>query len=446
MLVGGCFLIFTYVDPANKVTAAEIHVMPDESIQAVIDRAEKGDTIIITNGVYKENITVTKTLSFIGEGGATIDGGGKGNVITIRGADRVSISRLTIKNSGREQTDSGISIHGGRNVQIKDNDLVNNHYGIYVDKGIHFLLAGNRIYGSDTHHSRRGNGIHLFKGGGHQLERNHIESVQDGVYFDFTKRISVVNNSIASSRYALHYMYSSDMIADGNKLVDNIIGLMVMDSANLSFLDNYIADHFHFHGHGAYIYHANNIFLKGNEIIRNSTGISFEKAIDTETVGNVIAANQVGLEFIGKNTQNIFTENNFIANIVQSKIANKGMRLDNGEIGNYWDDYGELDVSGDGIGESRYRAGSLYDQLLRSQPEWQFFFESPAVKLWSKAESLFPSIGAADVYDELPAVKPFPLKDSTNKNTKQRNGSTAFFGFLLIGLASFILYKGRRYV
>lgn len=436
-------ITFGFLQP--RVIAAELTVRDGESIQAVIDGAAPGDVITILKGNYRENLVIPKKLTLVGEKGAIIDGKGKGNVITIAEADNVVLSGLTIKNSGTGQNDSGIYIEKGVNNRIENNHLLNNHFGIYVDKGNEHRLTDNQISGSDAHYSKRGNGIHLFKGGNHVVEGNHIDHVQDGVYFDFTNHISLSRNTVTSSRYALHYMYSSDMEASDNQLTNNITGLMVMDSARLKFFSNFIADHFHFRGFGILIYHASDIYLEGNEIIRNSTGMSFDKAINTETVKNVIAANQVGLEFLGENKHNIFTKNNFIANIVQSKITNENMRLDNGEIGNYWDDYGQLDVTGDGIGETRYKAGSLYDQLLRSQPAWQFFFESPAVKMWSKAESLFPSMGASDVYDELPVVEPFPLTDSVTDN-RVRNGITAVIGILFMAIATLILFKGRRYI
>lgn len=449
--LGKIFCVFTVIlvmallnNHRHHVYAEEFIVQEGDSIQAVINQAAHGDVITILEGIYHENLFITKKLTVIGKDGATVDGNGKGNVITIRNVDNLSLTGLTIRNSGKRQNESGIYIEKGMNNRIENNTLVNNHFGMYIDKGINHHVENNQIYGSDAHYSSRGNGVHLFKGGDHLIESNTIEYVQDGVYFDFTKNVHVAENQISNSRYALHYMFSEQMVAEKNDISKNITGLMVMDSEHLQFFNNTIADHFHFRGFGMLIYHANNIYIEGNEIIRNSTGMSFDKAISTESVKNIIAANQVGLEFIGENEQNIFTENNFIANIVQTKISNEKMRLDNGIIGNYWDDYGKFDVTGDSIGEERYKAGSLYDQLLRSQPAWQFFFESPAVIMWSKAESMFPSIGRSDVYDELPAVEPFPLGKDMNEK-KQPNKLIVVIGVFFIMIATITLVKGRKY-
>lgn len=443
ILLNLIFVIYL-LSEGDHVSAAEHLVQDGYSIQTKIDQASPDDVIRISKGTYDENLSISKPLTLIGEDGAIIDGNGKGNVITIKNANNVIISGLIIRKSGKNHKDSGIYLENSTSNQIENNQFDDNHFGIYIDRGTDHHIVNNEINGRNAHYAERGNGIHLFKGGNHLIEQNMINHVQDGIYFDFTTKIHVKNNQISQSRYGIHYMFSDKIVAEENEIFNNITGFMVMDSEDLQFYHNKITDHGHFRGFGMLIYHANDIYIEGNEMIRNSTGMSFDKAIRTETVKNIVAANQIGLEFLGKNEHNIFTENNFIANIVQTKITNEQMRLDNGVIGNYWDDYGQFDVTGDGIGEEHYKAGSLYDKLLKSQPTWQFFFESPTVKMWSKAESLFPTIGVNDVYDELPAVEPFPL---SNKVAKEREQPLFIIvlGIFFMAVSFFTLVKGRGY-
>lgn len=413
-------------------------------LQKAIDQANPNDQLILNKGVYRAPITITKPITIIGKPGAVIEGNGKGNVITITG-NNVTLKSLTIRNSGVGKEESGLLLTNNQHCIIENNHFENVQFGIFVDKGINHVIKNNFIKSKVGHFSKRGNGIHLFKGSGHVIEGNEMDHVQDGVYFDFTKNITVKDNHVHDSRYGLHYMFSSNIDTVTNELSHNITGLMIMDSKELLFKKNRITDQFHFRGYGLIVYDSKNIKIEENDILRNSTGVSLEMAKNATIKKNVIAANQVGLEFKGENLNDIFTENNFIGNIVQSKIGTEEMQLDNGKLGNYWDEYSSFDVTGDGIGEVRYKAGSLYDQLLQKRPYWQFYFESPSIKLWSKADSLFPSIGKSEVYDAKPVIEPFPLQ----KNSEQALGNRNIY-YLIIGLtmllgALLIMLKGRKF-
>ncbi|GAM16116.1 right-handed parallel beta-helix repeat-containing protein [Mesobacillus selenatarsenatis] len=426
--------IHTYAD--------EFKVEVGQSIQEAVDNAKNGDTILISPGLYKESVLINKEVTIKGEGGAIIGGGGEGNVITVT-ASNVVIDGLTIQNSGSGQEDSGIYIQSADRSLIKNNTLKNVQNGIYIANSNENQLIENSITSNKAHFSKRGNGIHIFKGGGHFLKGNEIAYVQDGIYFDFTKGIQVSENHVSESRYGMHFMFSEEISAERNHVENNVTGFMVMDSAHIDFIQNKVTDHFHFRGYGILIYETKNVQVEGNEILRNSTGLSLEYGVDTLISRNQIAANQVGLEFMGKNENNTFSENNFIGNVVQSKISGDDMRLDDGVKGNYWDDYSSFDLSGDGVGEEAYKAGSLYDRLLRKQPYWQFFFESPSIKLWTKAEALFPSFGAADVYDARPLVEPVIMIQEAEQRSKDRM-IPGVLGILFILFSIFVIVKGRK--
>ncbi|RSD26709.1 nitrous oxide reductase family maturation protein NosD [Mesobacillus subterraneus] len=436
------YIVLLMVLAPVHTSAEELKVGEGQSIQAAINMAEKGDTIIISPGVYKENIEINKEVKLIGEDGSVIDGSGKGNVITVT-ASNVTIESLTIQHSGDGQENSGIYIKKANAVVLKSNQINNVHFGIFIANSSKNQILQNTITSYEAHFSKRGNGIHLFKGGEHLVEGNEIADVQDGIYFDFTKSNYITDNHIFQSRYGMHFMYSDEIEARKNRLDHNVTGFMVMDSARISLIENKVNDHFHFRGYGILTYEAKNVLVERNEILRNSTGLSLEYAVDTKINGNLIAANQIGLEFMGKNEKNTFTENNFIGNVVQTKISGNAMRLDDGEKGNYWDDYGSFDLSGDGIGEEAYKAGSLYDRLLRKQPYWQFFFESPSIKLWTKAESLFPSFGSANVYDARPLVEPAVILQEDSQQRKSPFIPLAAGAFFIV-ISLFVIVKGRK--
>jgi nitrous oxidase accessory protein len=437
------FFVLFFAMGHTNASAETIKVEKGQSIQAAIDRSKNGDFISILPGVYQENLVIDKPISIKGEPGAIIDGSGRGNVITITGSN-VHLEGMTIRNSGTQQEDSGMYIKKSHKNVIKKNTLENVHSGIYIANSNQNELIENSITSYESHFSKRGNGIHIFKGRDHLLEGNQISTVQDGIYFDFTKNINVTDNHVQQSRYGMHFMFSEQISAKENDVEKNITGFMVMDSRGIEFSKNRVADHFHVRGFGILIYETKDVLIEKNEIIRNSTGLSLENGVDTQVNKNLIAANQVGLEFKDQNQQNTFSENNFIGNVVQSKISGGDMRLDDGKNGNYWDDYSSFDLSGDGIGEEAYKAGSLYDRLLQKQPYWQFFFESPSIKLWTKAESLFPSFGSANVYDAKPLVEPVTNLQSDEERTRKNTTIPGIAGALFILFSLIVIVKGRK--
>jgi len=108
-------------------------------IQDAINDALSGDTVYVYNGIYYENITITKkSLKLNGEDKNTtiIDGGGNEQVILLKNtADYTHICGFTIQN-GTEGWSSGwySGIHSFSNYnQFYDNIITNNNIGIYLD-------------------------------------------------------------------------------------------------------------------------------------------------------------------------------------------------------------------------------------------------------------------------------------------------------------------------
>jgi len=58
VLVGVAVLVASLVGLASPAVAATIHVGPGESIQAAVDAAEPGDTIVVAAGTYHESVVV----------------------------------------------------------------------------------------------------------------------------------------------------------------------------------------------------------------------------------------------------------------------------------------------------------------------------------------------------------------------------------------------------
>lgn len=109
-------------------------------IQNAIEKATSGDTILVSNGSYNENLVINKSIQLVGEYKAnTTINGNNNNAITISSAT-VEITGFTIKNSNR-----GINLVNSSESTIQNNTFIDNQYGIHTDEN----SVNNSIYGNN---------------------------------------------------------------------------------------------------------------------------------------------------------------------------------------------------------------------------------------------------------------------------------------------------------
>ena len=100
------------------------------TIQNAIDDADEYDLIYICNGIYYENIVISKPLTIIGESydSVIVDGKKLGNVISIK-SDKVNLFDLSITNSSK----NGAGVFTSYNETIIFNcNIYNNYNGLYL--------------------------------------------------------------------------------------------------------------------------------------------------------------------------------------------------------------------------------------------------------------------------------------------------------------------------
>ncbi len=155
---------------AATAAAANVVVSPGDSIQAAIDGATAGDTIVIKPGVYNQVFTVTKQLNFKGSPGKSIlDGAGFDvNICTVQ-ADDCTFTGLLFRFSGSERSDalsaSGFNrlvvtkctFHGtgdlaiycsGSDLRVTKCLFRGCSSGVYQEGGNGAILSGNRYTGT----------------------------------------------------------------------------------------------------------------------------------------------------------------------------------------------------------------------------------------------------------------------------------------------------------
>ncbi len=228
---GGNLNAVIYVDDDNTSgpwDGTEEH--PYQHIQDAIDNADDGDTIIVKDGIYQENVVVYRSVTLIGQNktATIIDGGGKGNVVKITDI-KVTVKNFTITNSGNTQEmmrkDAGVTIcNGSYNVKIQENIISNNRgNGIYADNPNYVTIIGNDI----TNNAWDGIGFYeKISNPMNEISNNTISNNGiDGVYL-FQSFANIYHNNISyNGGYGVHLQRIQGIDIMYNKISNNKRGV-----------------------------------------------------------------------------------------------------------------------------------------------------------------------------------------------------------------------------
>ena len=176
-----------------------------KSIQEAINNANSGDVIYVRSGIYYENIIINKSITLLGEnrGNTIIDGGGKGDVISIQ-TSNVNISGFTIRNSD-PFTGRGIYVERAGNIVINNNNIANNNIG-----------------------------IQLFRASGNTICRNVITNNLDGIDIIYYSFHNVIYENLLSGNYwGVYIAWNSDNnILYHNNFINNYCNVYAVQTYN----------------------------------------------------------------------------------------------------------------------------------------------------------------------------------------------------------------------
>jgi parallel beta-helix repeat protein len=133
------FNVYVYASPGV------IYVPTNGTIQAAINNASSGDTIIVPSGTYRESLSINKSLSIVGENSTTtiIDGDGADYAISIN-SDDVTLESLTVTETTSGLSGNGILVSRSTGVVISDTQITNTNTGLTLD------LSSNCIFSDDV--------------------------------------------------------------------------------------------------------------------------------------------------------------------------------------------------------------------------------------------------------------------------------------------------------
>ncbi|MGD0978403.1 MAG: NosD domain-containing protein [Candidatus Bathyarchaeia archaeon] len=125
---------------------------PSESIQAAINNATAGDTILVSAGMYNESLQINKSISLIGEDtNRTIINGQNSQFVISITADNVTVEGFTITSAPNLNPNSGISVTLSKGSTIDRNTVSNCQQGMNLSSS-----SGNTISGSTITNNTQG--------------------------------------------------------------------------------------------------------------------------------------------------------------------------------------------------------------------------------------------------------------------------------------------------
>ncbi len=356
----------TVTDPAPQTWYVDDSGGADFStIQDAVTAANAGDTIIVKDGTYTENITVDKSLVIESENGAaqTIVQAANTNADVFK----VTAANVTIEGftaSGATGTDkSGIKLtyisgQPSGSCTITNNVFSNNNRGITVN-------SNNNTVSNNTCNVCGSDGIYLSYAAGNTISDNTCANNQSG------KGLNLFDSTDSN-------------IFSSNTLDSNQMGIRIKAADTNTFNNNIISN--------------------------NTTGLE----LATKPVGNIFYQNnfrdnttQLSEGFNG-NTENSWNSSTEIS------YTYKGTQYSS-QLGNYWSDYTGADNDGNGIADTPYTTIASYSDNYPLIGAWQDGVITPPPVAVS-------GVSISEGNQELEIGQTFQLtavvepEDATNKN------------------------------
>jgi len=298
--------------PVLQVRGATTIYVPDDhgTIQEAVDAAVAGDTIIVRDGTYPENVDVDTSVTIQSENGPAstrVQAATPHDHVLDVQADNVTISGFTAENatgSGK----AGISLDGRQGCEIKNNVVRNNSTGIYLRDS-----SGNTVTGN-TAESITCHGIHLTTSSDNDIRDNTAGSNDSGIYLYGSSGNNVTaNRARDNALYGIRLMASSnDNTVTGNAAERNQYGIYLSSSEDNEVASNNATDN---NSEGIRLHSSNGNTLASNNASANSRGIWLESSTGNTITDNDASSNgQDGLGLASASNDNTVRDNDTCSN------------------------------------------------------------------------------------------------------------------------------------
>ena len=269
---------------SNVSLSSNMIYVPDNhaKIQWAVDNASAGDTIMVRDGTYIENVDVNKPMTLMSEKGPNstiVQAANSDNVFEV-GSDNVNIIGFTVKGADWK---AGIHLNGVEYCNIFHNIVSNNYVGIRLKNSSNNMLITNIAS------SNRGFGILLYEMSSNNTIMSNI-ALNNSAGIDIRTGCNTLsNNSISNNDdYGICLWGSSENTLNNNSVLNNSYAIYLSYSGNNTLNNNIISNN----DHGIYLWHScDNILITNNNASNNKYGIFLSFSGNNTLSNNTILNN-----------------------------------------------------------------------------------------------------------------------------------------------------------
>jgi len=295
-------------------SAANIYVSPDEAyttIQGAVNHATAGDTIIVRDNTYHENVNVNKQLTIRSENGSAnciVNASNSNDHVFEVTADYVNITGFTVENATAVNylPKAGIYLIGRQHCNISDNNASNNKDGISLWSSSSNTLTNNNASLSTRH------GIFLWSSSNNTVTSNTANSNHwGGIYLDSSNDNNLTNNTASNNSCGICLWSSSNNTVTSNTASNNSCGIYMEYHSSSNNLTNNTANSNNYHG--IWLWSSSNNTVTSNTANSNWGGIYLDSSNDNNLTNNTASNNGDGI-YMGSSNDNNLTNNNASSN------------------------------------------------------------------------------------------------------------------------------------
>ena len=223
------YVDYNYTDSETGLGSTKFKV-----IENAIDASDPGDTIYIYNGTYYEQITVSKTLTIIGENreGVIIYGNCDGSLLTIS-ADGVNVSSLSIVSNYINFSSNntiGLKIEKGTCNTINNCNISNTRYGLKIGMSSNNVIENNILYSNYEY------GI-MVPTDNNTISNNSCINSLSGIWLRGSENI-LINNICERNNNGILVSESERNSIIKNRCNKNYDGISLVDPAKENIIEN----------------------------------------------------------------------------------------------------------------------------------------------------------------------------------------------------------------